>query len=104
MSAHKESFGQTGPQEKAERRAPWGIAACVLGIVSAVSGAPHLDFVFEFLGIVLGTVGYALGAYRLGIATVVISTVLLLVFLAASQGEIPGIDPRDPLILDQLDL
>jgi hypothetical protein len=58
-----------------------------------------VDFVLEFLGILLGATGYALGARRLGIATVVLSTVLLLVFLAASQGVIPGIDPTDPLAL-----
>ncbi len=99
MSAHKESPGQTGPEEKAEGRASWGIAACILGVISAATGVFFIDFVFELLGIVLGATGYALGARRLGKATVVISTVLLLVFLAASQGVIPGIDPRDPLAL-----
>jgi len=76
----------------------------VLGIISAASGVLHLDFVFELLGIVLGTAGYALGGRRLGIATLVISTVLLFVFSAARQGEILGIDLRDPLITGQLDL
>ncbi len=99
MSAHKESPGQTGPEEKAEGRSSWGIAACILGVISAATGVFFIDFVFELLGIVLGATGYALGARRLGKATVVISTVLLLVFLAASQGVIPGIDPRDPLAL-----
>ncbi len=100
MSAHRESPGQTGPEAKAaEGRAAWGTAACVLGMISAASGALHLDFAFEFLGIVLGTAGYMLGARRLGIATVVLSTILLFVFLAANQGVIPGIDPTDPLAL-----
>jgi len=99
MSAHKESPGQTGPEEKAEGRASWGIAACILGVISAATGVFFIDFVFELLGILLGATGYALGARRLGKAAVVISTVLLLVFLAASQGVIPGIDPRDPLAL-----
>jgi hypothetical protein len=99
MSAHKESPGQTGPEEKTEGRASWGIAACILGVISAATGVFFIDFVFELLGIVLGATGYALGARRLGKATVVISTVLLLVFLAASQGVIPGIDPRDPLAM-----
>ena len=99
MSVRRESSGQTGPEEKAEGRASWGIAVCVLGMISAASGVLHLDIVFEFLGILLGTAGYALGARRLGIATVVLSTILLFVFLAASQGLIPGIDPRDPLAL-----
>ncbi len=70
---------------------------CVLGMISATSGVLHLDIVFEFLGIALGTAGYALGARRLGIATVILSTVLLLIFLAANQGVIPGVEPRDPL-------
>ena len=99
MSAHKESPGHTGPEEKAEGRALWGIAVSILGMISAASGALHLDIVFEFFGIALGTAGYVLGARKLGIATVVLSTVLLLVFLAASQGVIPGIEPRDPLAL-----
>jgi len=41
-------------------------------------------------------VGYALGAHRLGIATVVISVVMLFVVLTASQGYIPGVEPKDP--------
>ena len=97
MSARPESPGQTRPEEKAEGRASWGIVVCTLGMISAASGGLHLDIVFEFLGITLGTVGYMLGARRLGIATVVLSTVLLMGFLAASQGMIPGIEPRDPL-------
>ena len=68
-------------------------------MISAATGVFFIDFVFELLGILLGATGYALGARRLGKAAVVISTVLLLVFLAASQGVIPGIDPRDPLAL-----
>ncbi len=71
----------------------------MFGIITAAIGVFFVDLVLEFLGIVLGTIGYVLGCRRLGIATVVISTVLLLVFMAASQGEIPGIDPRDPLAL-----
>lgn len=100
MSARRESPEQTGPEANvAEGRAPWGAAACVFGIITAAIGVFFVDLVLEFLGIVLGTIGYVLGCRRLGIATVVISTVLLLVFMAASQGEIPGIDPRDPLAL-----
>ncbi len=99
MSARRESPGRTTPEAKAEGRAPWGTVVCVLGLVCAASGVFFVDFVLEFLGILLGATGYALGARRLGIATVVLSTVLLLVFLAASQGVIPGIDPTDPLAL-----
>jgi hypothetical protein len=68
-------------------------------MVCAASGVFFVDFLFEFLGILLGATGYALGARRFGIATVVLSTILLLVFMAAVQGVIPGVDPRDPLAL-----
>lgn len=95
MSTRRESPERTLPEAKA----PWGTAACVLGMVCAASGVFFVDFVFEFLGILLGATSYALGARRLGIATVVLSTVLLLVFMAVIQGVIPGIEPRDPLAL-----
>ncbi len=65
-----------------------------LGRNSAATGVFFIDFVFESFGILLGATGYGFGTRRLGKATVVISTVLLLVSLAASQGEIPGIDLR----------
>ncbi len=97
MSVHRKSSGQTGPEGKVEGRAPWGTAACVLGIVCAVSGGFFIDVILEFLGFLMGVIGYALGARRLGIATIVLSTALLLVFLAASQGLIPGIGPTDPI-------
>jgi hypothetical protein len=98
MSAHGESPGRTGPDEKAGR-ASLGAAVCVLGMLSAASGVLHIDFTFEFFGSVLGAVGYVLGARRLGAVTVVLSTVLLFVFMAAAQGEIPGVEPTDPLAL-----
>jgi hypothetical protein len=66
-------------------------------MISAASGVFHIDFTLEFFGIMLGTAGYILGARRLGIFTVVLSTVLLFVFMAAAQGEIPGVEPTDPL-------
>ena len=97
MSVHRENPEQTSPETKVEGRAPWGTAACVLGMVCAASGAFFIDIVLEFLGVLLGATGYALGARKLGITTVVLSTILLLVFLAASQGEIPSIDARDPI-------
>ena len=97
MSVHRENPEQTSPETKVDGRAPWGTAVCVLGMVCAASGAFFIDIVLEFLGVLLGATGYALGARKLGITTVVLSTILLLVFLAASQGEIPSIDARDPI-------
>ena len=99
MSIHRESPGQTAPAVKAEGRTPWGTAACALGIICAASGVFFIDLIFEFVGILLGAAGYALGARRLGIATIVLSTVLLLIFLAISQGMVPGMDPLDPIAM-----
>jgi hypothetical protein len=48
------------------------------------------------LGIVLGVVGYALGARRLGAATVVVSVVALILLLAVAQRYVPGVEPTDP--------
>ncbi|CAA9388071.1 MAG: hypothetical protein AVDCRST_MAG93-9581, partial [uncultured Chloroflexia bacterium] len=99
MSAHGESPRHTASEAKVEGRAHWGTAACILGIVCAVSGAFFVDLMLEFLGILLGATGYTLGARKVGTATIVLSTILLLVFMAATQGAIPGVEPRDPLAL-----
>ena len=45
------------------------------------------------VGIVLGGLGVALGARRLGIAAIVVSVAVLLFGLAAINGLIPGLDP-----------
>jgi hypothetical protein len=42
---------------------------------------------------VLGVLGYSLGARRLGVATVVLGTVALFFVVAASTGLIPGLAP-----------
>jgi hypothetical protein len=63
-----------------------GWAACAVGLVCALWGLLNISVAYEVLGIVLGVVGYALGARRLGTTTVVVSVVLLVVVLAAAQG------------------
>ncbi len=77
----------------------WGRVVCVLGLISALVGAFGLDVSLEAVGILLGAVGYALGASRLGIVTVIFSTLALIFLLAVGQGYVPGPWPMDPLAL-----
>jgi hypothetical protein len=73
-----------------------GWAACAVGLFCALWGLFNISVAYEVLGIVLGVVGYALGARRLATATVVVSVVLLVVVLAAAQGYVPGVESSDP--------
>src|ERR671917_1581655 len=73
-----------------------GWAACAVGLFCALGGLLSISVAYEALGVVLGVVGYALGARRLAAATVVVSVVLLVVVLAAAQGYVPGIEASDP--------
>ena len=76
-----------------------GLISCVVGlllglggIVGALLGAS--DYVSSgVLAMVLGVLGYSLGARRLGAATVVLGTVALFFVVAASTGLIPGVAP-----------
>jgi hypothetical protein len=47
------------------------------------------------LGMVLGAVGYTLGARRLGGVAAVLSVVGLIFGMAVSQGLVPGVEPSD---------
>lgn len=87
---------------RAERaRLKWGKGVCVVGIFLAVLGVVAVFFgtgasvVPGALGIMLGVLGYFLGANRLGTVTIILSTATLFFGLAASQGQIPGIDRSD---------
>ena len=74
-----------------------GWAACAVGLFCALWGLLNISVAYEALGVVLGVVGYALGASRLAAATVVVSVVLLVVVLAAAQGYVPGgVEASDP--------
>jgi hypothetical protein len=91
--------GRNGESTGASGRRPGiflGRAACGVGLFCVLWGVFNISVAYEALGIVLGMVGYALGARRLGTATAVISVVMLIVVLAAAQGYIPGIEPTDP--------
>ena len=76
-----------------------GLISCVVGlllglggIVGALLGASD-DVSSGVLAMVLGVLGYSLGARRLGAATVVLGTVALFFVVAASTGLIPGVAP-----------
>ena len=50
-----------------------------------------------FLGIILGIVGYFLGARRLGTVAAFLSIIALVFGLAVSQGLVPGLERTDPV-------
>ena len=50
-------------------------------------------------GVLMGMVGYLLGARRLGRAAAVLSAVALLLGVAASQGLVPGVERSDHHLL-----
>jgi hypothetical protein len=80
-----------------------GGAAAVLGIVLGLAGAasafPEATLMNAVpatsLGMVLGVVGYALGARRLGAVAATLSVVGLIFGMALSQGLVPGVEPSD---------
>ena len=85
----------------------WGRAACGVGIILAGLGIVAAFFgtgasvVPGALGICLGILGYFLGSNRLGTATIILCTAVLFFGLAASQGQIPGIDASDRGLPDE---
>lgn len=75
----------------------FGALASTVGLVFAAVGAIGVDVSMEAAGIVLGVVGYALGARALGLITIVLSTLMLIVVVMIGMGELPGLGPTDPL-------
>jgi uncharacterized membrane protein len=69
-----------------------GILLGVGGIVLALLGASD-DVSSGVLAMLLGVLGYSLGARRPGVATIVLGTVALFFVVAASTGLIPGVAP-----------
>ncbi len=95
MSERREAGESTGAGgNRARVFLGWG--ACVIGLFCVLWGTLFISVAYEAFGLLLGIVGYALGARRPGIATIVISAVALILVLAAAQGYIPGIEPADP--------
>jgi hypothetical protein len=76
-----------------------GRICCLMGLLSGAGGfvvatlGTSVNLSAGAVGIVLGVVGYFLGARRLGAASVIIGTAALFFMAAASTGLIPGIEP-----------
>ena len=93
-----ENPGEAKGKTQAKRLA--GLISCVFGlllgvggIVGALLGVVTEDVSPGVLAIVLGVLGYSLGARRLGAATVILGTVVLFLVVAASTGLVPGVAP-----------
>lgn len=63
-----------------------GPLLCVSGLLMALVGTVGEDISLEFMGAIMGLVGYMLGWRVLGIATMAISTILLIGVLAITHG------------------
>jgi hypothetical protein len=70
-----------------------GLLLGVGGIVGALLGVVTEDVTPGALAIMLGVLGYSLGARRLGAATVVLGAVVLFFVVGASTGLVPGLAP-----------
>lgn len=87
--------------QRASRVIPFvGRAVCGIGILMCIAvfvfgGVYTANVSAGALGIVLGIIGYFLGANRLGTATIIISIITIFYGLAAGQDLIPGFQNTD---------
>ncbi len=81
--------GQGGSATRPSSLIP-GRILCVIGLSLAVTGAFFVDMSSGIIGMMLGAMGYYLGARVLGVAIIVICMVTLSFGLVAGQGAIPG--------------
>ena len=65
-------------------------ALCVVGMSFAVVGAFFVSVATDVLGLVLGMVGYFLGARILGTVVIVLSIATLLIGLLVGPAALPG--------------
>ncbi len=65
-------------------------ALCVVGMSFAVVGAFFVSVATDVLGVVLGMVGYFLGARVLGTVVVILSIATLLIGLLVGPAALPG--------------
>lgn len=63
---------------------------CATGLGFAVIGAFFISVGTNIVGMILGVVGYYLGARVFGVVVIVLSTVTLFIGLLVGQGAIPG--------------
>ncbi len=88
------------PQSLFRRAAP--ALGILLALAAAVMASTQQFSVLgatstAFVGIMLGIVGYFLGARRLGTVAAFLSIVALIFGLAVSQGLVPGLERTDPV-------
>jgi hypothetical protein len=62
---------------------------CATGLGFAVVGAFSISVAIDVLGMILGAVGYYLGARVFGVIIVILSTVALFIGLLTGEGTIP---------------
>ena len=67
-----------------------GRILCSVGLAFAVTGAFFVEVGTDVVGMLLGAVGYYLGARVFGVIVIVLSIVTLFIGLLAGQGAIPG--------------
>ena len=89
-----------------QARSLFGLAAAALGILLALAvvliavtqqGSVLGATTTALVGIILGILGYSLGARRLGTAAAVLSIVALIFGMAVGQGLVPGLERTDPI-------
>lgn len=89
-----------------QARSFFGLAAAALGVLLALAvvvialtqqGSVLGAMSTALLGIILGIVGYSLGARRLGTAAAVLSIIAVLFGMAVGQGLVPGLERTDPV-------
>jgi hypothetical protein len=99
---------QPGPggaeQREQTAKSFFALVVCVVGILLGLVGlatpfftgpATTADVLIQAIGILLGILGYYLGARRLAIAAVGLCIVAIFFGFAASQDLIPGIQGED---------
>ncbi len=89
-----------------QARSLFGLAAAALGILLALAvvliavtqqGSVLGATTTALVGIILGILGYSLGARRLGTAAAILSIVALIFGMAVGQGLVPGLERTDPI-------
>jgi len=65
-------------------------ALCVVGMSFAVIGAFFVSIATDVLGMVLGMVGYFMGARVLGVVVVILSIATLIIGLLVGPAALPG--------------
>ena len=67
-----------------------GRIICAVGLGSAMIGAYYVSVGTNVMGMLLGMIGYYLGARVFGVVIIVLSTITLFIGLLVGQGAVPG--------------